>query len=207
MVGERELQTSSTLLSRVKQEPRNQAAWAEFVERYSRLIYRWCRSWGLQVADAEDVTQDVLLELARQMREFTYDRTRSFRGWLRVVSYRAWCRLARSRIKENEKRDEMAISRLRTAEAGAQFLQTLELEGDRELLELAIERVRDRVQPNTWDCFRLMAVEGRSGQEVADQLRMNVGTVFVARGKVQRMIRAEFERLDGHAEPTGPNQP
>ncbi len=97
MSGKASLETSTTLLLMVKQEPHNQMAWAEFVDRYSHLIFRWCRAWGLQEAEAEDVTQDVLLELARQMRTFTYDPSGSFRAWLRVIAYRCWCRFVKGR--------------------------------------------------------------------------------------------------------------
>ncbi|HEU5118222.1 MAG TPA: sigma-70 family RNA polymerase sigma factor [Isosphaeraceae bacterium] len=189
-------ETSSTLLLRVKQLPHNQRAWAQFVDRYSRLIYQWCRTWGLHEAEAEDVTQDVLLELTRQMRDFTYDASGSFRGWLRVVAYRCWCRFVKECTREHRGRDALSIQRLCSAEAGAQFLQTLEHEGNRELLELAIERVRARVQFHTWEAFRLTAVEGWPGAEVAQRLEMNVGTVFVARSKVQRMLKEEFHKLD-----------
>jgi RNA polymerase sigma-70 factor (ECF subfamily) len=197
MAGLGGLDTSTTLLLRVKQEPMNESAWSEFVARYSRLIFRWCRAWGLQDADAEDVTQDVLLELARQMRVFTYDPTGSFRAWLRVVAYRCWCRFVQRRASEHRGRDGLVVNRLCTAEAGVQFLQALELEGNRELLESAVARVRARVHPRTWEAFRLMAVEGHAGLEVAQRLAMKVGTVFVAPSKVQRMLREEFDRLDG----------
>src|SRR5262249_57495976 len=80
--------TSKTLLNRLR-SPLDQAAWNEFVERYGRRIYGWCRQWGLQEADAQDVTQDVLLRLARKMRSFAYDPSRSFRGWLRTLTHHA----------------------------------------------------------------------------------------------------------------------
>jgi hypothetical protein len=48
MAAESGLDTSTTLLLMVTQEPLNQHVWAEFVERYTRLINRWCRTWGLQ---------------------------------------------------------------------------------------------------------------------------------------------------------------
>ena len=57
-------------------------------------------------------------------------------------------------------------------------------------------RVRLRVEPRTWDAFQLLAIEGRSGAEVAQRLQMKVATVFVARSKVQRMLREEVSRLD-----------
>jgi hypothetical protein len=37
--------TRVTLLARLRQDPTDQAAWGEFVERYGRHIYRWCREW------------------------------------------------------------------------------------------------------------------------------------------------------------------
>jgi hypothetical protein len=66
------LRTSATLLERVRVAPAGQQAWEEFVQRYGRKIYAWCRQWGLQEADAEDVTHDVLLHLAAKMRDFAY---------------------------------------------------------------------------------------------------------------------------------------
>src|SRR5262245_27156971 len=72
-----ETRTSVTLLARLRQIPADQAAWAEFTERYGRKIYAWCRRWNLQEADAEDVTQIVLLKLAEKMQRFEYDREKS----------------------------------------------------------------------------------------------------------------------------------
>ena len=82
--------TQVTLLSRLRQVPTDESAWEEFVERYGRHIYRWCRQWKLQDADAEDVTQDLLLRLARKLPDFAYDPSRSFRGWLKTVAHHVW---------------------------------------------------------------------------------------------------------------------
>src|SRR5262245_24978589 len=82
--------TRVTLLVRLRQDPTDQAAWDVFVERYGRHIYRWCRQWQLQDADAEDVTQDILVKLARKLRDFAYDPSRSFRGWLKTLAHHAW---------------------------------------------------------------------------------------------------------------------
>ena len=81
--------TSASLLLRLRNAPRDQAAWREFVRRYGSLIYGWCRSWSLQEADAQDVTQIVLLKLADKMQAFRYDPALSFRGWLRTVAHHA----------------------------------------------------------------------------------------------------------------------
>ena len=47
-------------------------------------------SGGLQDADAEDVAQEILLKLARKLRDFAYDPKSSFRGWLKTVAHHAW---------------------------------------------------------------------------------------------------------------------
>src|SRR5207253_5331348 len=82
--------TRVTLLTRLRQHPSDQADWNEFVERYGRHIYRWCRQWKLQEADAEDVTQTILVKLTQKLRAFAYDPSRSFRGWLKTVAHHAW---------------------------------------------------------------------------------------------------------------------
>jgi len=51
----------------------------------------------LQEADAEDVTQTVLLEVARQMNTFVYDPAGSFRTWLKTIAPRAGIKLIEAR--------------------------------------------------------------------------------------------------------------
>jgi RNA polymerase sigma factor (sigma-70 family) len=190
-------QTSTTLLRRLRQSPDDASAWNEFVDRYGRMIYRWCRRWRLQQADAEDVTQNVLLTLARQMKGFSYDPAGSFRGWLKTITYRSWCQFARGRGKPGTGTGGGPdLDALCTAEAGADFLSTIEREGDLELLERAIALVRLRIKPHTWEAFRMLALEGASGAQTAERLGMKVGTVFVARSKVQRMLQQEIKHLD-----------
>jgi len=61
--------TRLTLLDLLRQDPSDQAGWDEFVERYGRHIYRWCRQWKLQDADAKDVTQNILVKLTQKLEE------------------------------------------------------------------------------------------------------------------------------------------
>src|SRR5436190_6829093 len=84
------VRTSLTLLGRLRQQPTDQQAWAQFVARYGPTLYSWCRQHKLEDVDAEEVTQMVLALLAEKMRTFAYDPTRSFRGWLRTLTRHAW---------------------------------------------------------------------------------------------------------------------
>ena len=204
MDGGSEPRTSPTLLGRLQQAPADQSAWAEFVDRYGRKIYGWCRHWGLQDADAQDVTQMVLARIADKMRVFAYDPARSFRGWLRTLSHHAWSDFLDGRRRAVlASGDTDVLDLLNSTEAGDDLARQLDEECERDLLEQAMVRVRLRVEPRTWDAFRLLALEGRSGAEAAAQLGMKVSTVFVARSKVQRMIQEEARKLDGPEQEEG----
>jgi RNA polymerase sigma-70 factor (ECF subfamily) len=81
--------TSITLLGRLRQEPADSSAWRDFVARYRPRIVAYCLAFPLQQADAEDVTQAVLVKLIAKMRDFRYDPTQSFRAWLKTVTRNA----------------------------------------------------------------------------------------------------------------------
>jgi RNA polymerase sigma-70 factor (ECF subfamily) len=67
-------------------------------------------------------------------------------------------------------------------------------------LQEAMTRVRLRVAPQTWEAFRLTALEGLSGADAARQIPMQVAQVFVAKRRVQKMLREEIDRLETSAE-------
>jgi RNA polymerase sigma-70 factor (ECF subfamily) len=188
--------TRLTLLARLRQDPTDQAAWEAFVERYGRHIYRWCRQWKLQNADAEDVTQEILVKLARKLRDFDYDPSRSFRGWLKTVAHHAWRDFVDSRRGRAGEGHGRVRELMETLEASEGLVQALEQAFDRELLEAAKLRVRLRVAPHTWEAFRLVALEELPATEVATTVQMQVAMVYVAKSKVQKMLREEIRKLE-----------
>jgi RNA polymerase sigma-70 factor (ECF subfamily) len=189
--------TSPTLLGRLRGTPTDQAAWGEFVDRYGRKVYGWCRLWGLQPTDAEDVTQNVLVDLARQMRTFEYRPSGRFRAWLRTVAYRAWCDLLEGRKASAVGSGDTGVLRvLESVEARDDLLRQLAEECDRELLEEAMKRAQPRVEPQTWEAFRLTALEHQSGAEVANRLGIAVTAVFKAKSRVQKMLQEELQQIE-----------
>jgi len=183
--------TSLTLLGRLQNDA-DQAAWTEFVRHYGAMILRWCGKWGLQQADAEDVTQTVLVRLAERMRSFRYDPTRSFRGYLKTLTHYAFCDLLESRKKPGAgSGDSVVFQLLKSVEARDDLVKRLAVDYDQELLQEAMVRVKERVEPHTWEAFRLTALEGLSGAEAAERLGLKVPTVFKAKSKVQQMLREE----------------
>jgi RNA polymerase sigma-70 factor (ECF subfamily) len=189
--------THATLLGRLRQDPTDQTAWDVFVERYGRHIYRWCRQWNLQDADAEDVTQNILMRLTQKMRAFAYDPSRSFRGWLKTVAHHAWRDFEDSRRRPGGAPADSRVGELmQTLEAREDLIRHLQEAFDHELLEAAQVRVRLRVAPHTWEAFRLVALEGRPAAEVAATVGMQVAMVYVAKSKVQRMLQEEIRKLE-----------
>lgn len=198
MSGGPSIRTSASLLGRLRQAPADQAAWAEFVRRYGPLVYRWCRHWRLQEADAEDVTQAVLARLADKMRTFTYDPSRSFRAYLKTLARYAWCDFLEGRKQPGTGGGGSEVLQLLdTVEAGDDLVQHLNEEFDQEVLAEAQTRVQLRVEGHTWEAFHLTAVEGLSGADAAARLGLKVATVFKAKSKVQKMLKEEVARLEG----------
>jgi RNA polymerase sigma-70 factor (ECF subfamily) len=189
--------TSSALLGRLQQEPADQAAWAEFVRRYGPQVYRWCRQWRLQEADAEDVTQAVLVRLSARMRTFTYDPARRFRAYLMTLARYAWCDFLEARKQPGVATGGSdVLGLLESVEAGDDLVRRLNEQFDQEVLAEAQARVRQRVEPHTWEAFRLTALEELSGAEAAERLGLKVATVYKAKSEVQQMLHEEVARLD-----------
>jgi RNA polymerase sigma-70 factor (ECF subfamily) len=190
--------TRVTLLGLLRRDPTNQQAWGEFVGHYGPKVYGWCQRWGLQDADAQDVTQNVLLRLAGKLRDFRYDPSRSFRAWLKTLAHHAVSDLHQARRRPGQGSGDSAVVRLlESVGARDDLARRLEEEFDRELLEEAMHRVRLRVAPQTWAAFRLTALEGLSGAEAAARIPMQVAQVFVAKRRVQKMLRDEVVQLEG----------
>jgi RNA polymerase sigma-70 factor (ECF subfamily) len=188
------LRTSASLLARLQQETPEPDAWPQFVRRYGPLLYRWCRSRGLQEADTEDVTQNVLVKLARRLRDFRYDGTQSFRAYLKTLAHYAWCDLLAERQQAAQgSGDSNVLHELNSVEARDDLARRLAEEFDLELLERAKQEVHALVEPQTWEAFRLTAEEGLSGAEAAGRLNMSVTAVFKARSRVQQMLRERVE--------------
>lgn len=197
MANRPEPSTEISLLLELRREPADQGAWRRFEARYRPLIHAWCRHWGAQDADADDVTQSILAYLAVRLKTFEYDPARRFRAWLSTVTRHAWLAFVEGRAKGPiGTGDSHVDQRLHEVAASDDLARRLEAEFDLELLEVATFRVRTRVEPRTWEAFRLTALGDLTPTDAAARLGMKIATVYVARSKVQRMLREELERLE-----------
>jgi RNA polymerase sigma-70 factor (ECF subfamily) len=198
-----DIRTSVTLLGRLKRSPQDEAAWVLFVERYGPLILKWARAWKLQMADAEEVTQQVLLKLVTALKRFEYDPGRgTFRGFLYTATHRLCVKLVSSPQFRERKGGSEIRDLLAQREARVDLADRLAREYDQELMPIAFRLVEQRVKPHVWRVFYLRCVLGRPGSEVAREEGMKVATVHSVAGRVQRKIKDEIRRLA--AEELGP---
>ncbi|WP_169974877.1 RNA polymerase sigma factor [Tautonia rosea] len=197
MMQSLEPNTRISLLRKLSEPASNPSDWSQFVTTYGPMVLNWCRGKGLQEQDARDVTQEVFLCFARQATRFRYDPSRRFRGYLRKLTHAAWCDWVERQRPWHSGTGDTAVLRLleRIADRNASS-DRIEPEADQEQLDQAMRSVRARVEPHTWEAFRLLALEGLSGQEAAVRLGMKRGSAFAARCKVQRLIRLEIARSE-----------
>ena len=199
--GDGDLRTSGTLLLRLRQLD-DREAWGEFVEQYTPRIFAWCRRYRLQDSDAADVTQEVLGKLVKAIRTFDYDVSRgSFRGWLKTVTNNAVRDFLEDLVRPGRGSGDTQIGGLLAALQAPDAIQdltaSLEEEAERELLREAEARVQMRVQPNTWEAYRLTALKNVAASDAAAELGMPVSEVYVAKSRVLKMLREEVTRLGG----------
>jgi RNA polymerase sigma-70 factor (ECF subfamily) len=193
------LQTRATLLVRIR-DPHDAEAWQRFVDLYGPLVYRFVRQRGLQDADAADLTQEVFQTVARAARRLDYDPSQgTFRGYLYTITrHKLYDFLEKRRDRPAGSGDTSAQRRLEEEPSPEDEEEHWRREHDRQLFHWAASQVRGDFTEQTWQAFWRTAVEGRSGQEVADELKMSVGAVYVARSRVLARLTKKIQEVQGN---------
>jgi len=188
--------TRPSLLVRIK-DLRDEMAWGEFAQLYTPLIYRFARQSGLQDADASLVTQDVLVTVARTIHRFEYNRkTGSFRGWLKVVTRSRLTDFLRAQGREVQGTGDTAMLHVMDEQPASSQPDLWEREFRRTLFEWAVDRIRCDFEDTTWQAFWQTSVGDRETAEVAEELGLSVGAVYIARSRVLARLRKEIEEVD-----------
>jgi RNA polymerase sigma factor (sigma-70 family) len=190
--------TRPSLLVRIR-NPQDDRAWAEFVEIYEPLVYRLARQRGFQDADARELTQDVLLAVASAIDRWEPDPARGkFRTWLFRIARNLSINLLASRRRHVRGTGDTGFQTLLEEQEapGGEDSELFDLEYRRELFGRAVVRVRGQFREATWNAFWLTSVQGREIREVAEELGVSAGAVYVARSRVMARLREEIEGMD-----------
>lgn len=181
--------TRVTLLNRLR-DGRDTAAWSEFCSIYEKAIYRVALRFGLQDADAREVSQDVLLAVSRKISEFDLSSNGSFRGWLSKVARNATLDLLRKNQRRKVSTGDSALQRnLGQMDIAADEPSIFDFEAQREQFLWAAEKIRGKVTESTWKAFWRTSMDGLSSEETAKELGLTVGAVYVARCRTLAKIK------------------
>ena len=179
------MKTPPSLLERLR-HPEDQAAWAQFVDLYTPLLYYWARRANLADADAADLVQDVFVLLVRKLPEFVYDGRKSFRSWLRKVTLNKWREKQRRRSTVVRTLSEPELDQLVDDAPADEFW-------DEEYQQLVVARARELMQAQvagpTWQAFWRVVVDGEPPEQVAAVLGLPVRAVYAAKYRVLVRLR------------------
>ncbi len=182
--------TPLSLLERLRQ-PSAPDAWARFVRLYTPLLYYWARRAGLNESDAADLVQEVFALLVEKLPSFQYDRSGSFRSWLRTVTLNKW--------RERARRAALPMAPQGNGLDGAALADPLEAFWDAEyrehLVGQALRIMRAEFQPATWQACWEHVVSGKSAAEVATELNLTPGAVRAAKFRVLSRLRQELDGM------------
>jgi RNA polymerase sigma-70 factor (ECF subfamily) len=181
--------TRASLLVRLR-DPRDEAAWTEFVALYGPLVYHYARKQGLQDADATDLGQEVLRAVAGTVGRLDYDPRRgSFRNWLFTIVRRKllnWRTTQGYRIRgSGDTETQRLLEQCPAPEGEAAW----EVEWEEQLFAWACQQVRRDVTDNTWQAFWRTAIAGQPGKQVAADLGLTVAAVYRARSRIVARLK------------------
>jgi len=189
-------ETRPSLILRLR-DPSDEAAWEQFVAIYRPVIVRLAVLKGLPHPDAEDLAQQVLLSVSKNIVRWEQDPERArFRTWLtRVVRNATLNALTRGPADCGAGGTAAMLALDRQVDRSADDAALFELEERREAFRWIADQIREEFEPRTWDAFWLTAVDGLSAAEAAKRTQKSVGTVYVARSRVMQRIQAELQQL------------
>lgn len=177
------------------------AAWDEMVAVYGPLVYRLARRKGLQPCDADDLVQEVLAAVSRSINDWLERPDRGqFRAWLFAITRNAAINfLTRPKHQPQSPGGNDAINMLAGCAAGDDVSTEFDMQRRRETFRWASQQVRETVTEKTWLAFWETTMEDRSINDVASDLGMTPGSIYIARSRIMAKLREivrAFEERD-----------
>ena len=190
-------ETSATLLERLR-DPADAGAWQRLVQLYTPLLAGWLRRHALQPPDVDDLVQEVLAVVVRELPRFRHNqRAGAFRHWLRTIlanRLREFWRAQRARPLATGASDFLRrLEQLEDPDSGLSRLW--DEEHDRQVAARLLRLIEPEVTPTTWQAFRRVALEGAAPEAVAAELGLTVNAVFIAKSRVLQRLRRETRGL------------
>ncbi len=193
--------TRASLLNRIK-DPEDQESWKEFFDRYSKLIYSVAAKAGLVHVEAEEVVQETFITLVKTMPNFTYDPTKSFKAWLLKVTGRKVLDQFRKRKRQQNINEPSTARNGRTATIeriadpkSVDVDAIFEAEWRERIFEMAVEKVKTKVQASDFQIFDLYVIKKWAPSKVASTLGIRIDRVYLAKFRVGKQVEREVKAL------------
>jgi RNA polymerase sigma factor (sigma-70 family) len=206
------LDTRPSLLQRLKSGDDTQS-WQEFYRTYGGLIRFFAEKAGLTADEAEEVVQETAIGVARRLPQFTYDP--------KVCRFKTWLlNLVRWRIQDQLRKREKGGQPAGSADLGAasprssgdtgstatierildpavpEFGVEWDAAWEKNLLTVALERVRGQLEERQFQIFDLYVLKGWTPRDVAQTLRITTASVYLTKHRVSALLKKEIRRLE-----------
>jgi RNA polymerase sigma factor (sigma-70 family) len=180
--------TRSSLLERLRRD--DAGAWQEFSDFYRPFLTRLAQRLGVAGHDVEEAVQAVVVDFYGVHKEFAYDRNKGrFRAYLQKMLFN---RLRK--MRRQAQRAGTAAERL--PERGEEAWQRRWDEEYRDhVFRQALVRVRQEVEPLTYQAFQLYALERVEAREVASFLGISRSAVYVYKSRVLERLKVIVREL------------
>ena len=178
----------------------DQRTWQEFFETYWRLIYGVARKGGLTDAEAQDVVQETVITVAKNITKYERE-AGSFKGWLLHITRWRIADQFRKRAPAEQQRTKRDDSRRATATIdrvpdGFDLDAAWEAEWQRNVLAAALERVKRKVDARHYQIFDCAVMKEWSAAKVARELGVNIAQVYLVKHRVAGMLKREVKAIE-----------
>jgi RNA polymerase sigma-70 factor (ECF subfamily) len=189
--------TSISLLDRLRLQP-DAEAWRRLVDLYTPLIHGWLRRYSVSAADADDLTQEVMAVLVRELPQFHHSsQPGAFRSWLRTITVnrlRVLWRSRQNRAVASGGSDLLEVLD-QLADPHSDLSRRWDQEHDQHVAHRLMQLIEPQFEPKTWRAFRRVVLDGVKAATVAAELDMSVNAVLLAKSRVLSRLRQEIQGL------------
>lgn len=192
------LPTRRSLLSRLKNCDDNES-WRDFFETYWRLIYDVARKAGFSDAESQDIVQDTVISVSRQIQDLRYDSEKGqFKNWLRLITRRRIADQWRKKYREPEVESATkgSMKAVENVASHPELDSIWEAEWERKLMTLALERVKRQVKPEHFQIFDLCTLQEWPMAQVSKALGVSMSLIYVTRHRIGRLLKKELRVVE-----------
>ncbi|EDM27309.1 probable ECF sigma factor [Lentisphaera araneosa HTCC2155] len=190
--------TRFTLIQRIQTESRDDKTWEDFVASYENYIYVIIRSFKLSPALCQDLLQNVLLQLWKDLPKFEYRPNKCrFRTWLSVVTKNVVRTYLKSKAGRNEKQNIEYSSALHSVDniSDAEIEQIADKEWKIFILEKALDNLKSSISEKIMIALQ-DSFDNIPTRTTAEKLSTTEASVRVYRQRGTNALKKEVLRLN-----------